>query len=135
MKNISTEDQYIRQFISELGTEKPYPGFHKSILKRLKPKRTVSVYKPVISSLAWKIIGGVIAAIVIVVLSFLPSTESTTLLVDQIPKVSIPQLTMSFPKISIPTLNLTAIVIESLVVFSLLAFLAVITTLRRWKLS
>lgn len=135
MKNISTEDQYIRQFISELGTEKPYSGFHKSILKRLKPKRRVSVYKPVISSLAWKIIGGVIAVIVIVIILFLPSTESTTLLVDQIPKVSIPQLTMSLPKISIPTLNLSTIVIQSLVVFSLLAFLAVITTLRRWKLS
>lgn len=48
MKNLSKEDKYIGQFISELRTENPSIGFHKSILERLNHKQNVAVYTPVI---------------------------------------------------------------------------------------
>ncbi|REG91027.1 hypothetical protein [Algoriphagus antarcticus] len=135
MKNLSKEDIYIRQFITEVGTENPSAGFNKSILKRLKSNRTAADYRPVISSLAWKIIGGAITAVVISVLLFLPSGENTLILFDQVPAGSIPDLAISLPKISLPVINLSSIVIQSLVVFILLAFLAVITTFKNWQVS
>lgn len=135
MKNLSKEDEYIRQFIIELGTESPSSSFHKSILNRLRPKQTISAYRPVISSLGWKIIGGAIAAIVVTVLLFLPSGGNPTPLFNQIPSVSIPQVAISLPKIYFPNLELSTIVLQSLVVFTLLAMISIITTLKKWKVS
>ncbi|WP_339704309.1 hypothetical protein [Algoriphagus aquimarinus] len=135
MKNLSKEDAYIKQFKSELGTDEPSAGFHKSILERLSPNKSVSVYRPVISSFAWKIIGGAIAVIVISVLLFLPSAENALPLVDQLPRVAIPKIALSLPRISIPIINLSSIVIQSLVVFTLLACVTVISSLKKWKIS
>lgn len=135
MKNLSKEDDYIRQFIFEVGTENPSMDFHKVILERLNPKRSVSVYKPVISSLAWKIIGGAISVIVISVLLFMPSGENTSPLFDQVPAVSIPKIAISIPKITLPVIDLSTIVIQSLVVFIVLTFFTIITTLKKWKVS
>ncbi|MDR7130370.1 hypothetical protein J2X69_002720 [Algoriphagus sp. 4150] len=135
MKNLSKEDKYIQQFISELGTDRPSAGFHKSILEKLNPKQTLTVYRPVISPLAWKLIGSGIAALVICVLLFLPGGENSTPLMDQVPKISIPQVAISFPKVSLPDIDLSPIVIQSLVVFILLAILSAITTLKNLKTS
>ncbi|PZX50121.1 hypothetical protein [Algoriphagus chordae] len=135
MKNLSKEEEYIRQYITELGTEAPTTGFHKTILAKLKPKRSVSVYSPVISALAWKIIGAVIAVLVISVLLFLPSGQNTIPLIDQLSAIPIPQVTVSLPQISFPKINLSLITIQALVVFSLLAAVTVITTFKKWKVS
>ncbi len=133
MKKLRTEEEYIQLFLAELGTEKPSLDFHKSILERLDPKRTTSVYSPVISSSAWKIIGGAVAAIVFSVLLFLPGGENAPqTLFDQMPTVAFPQVAISLTKISIPAIELSSIVIQSLVVFILLAFLSVITTVKQW---
>ncbi|TXE12295.1 hypothetical protein [Algoriphagus aquimarinus] len=135
MKNLSKEDEYIKKFMSELGTDEPSEGFHKSILERLSPKKSVSVYRPVISSFAWKIIGGAIAVIVLSVLLFLPSAENALPLVDQLPQVAIPKIALSLPRFSIPIINLSSIVIQSLVVFTLLACVTVISSLKKWNIS
>lgn len=133
MKNQGKEDEYIRQFISELGTEDPSEGFHKSILSRLNHAPSASVYRPVISSLGWKIIAGAIATLFITVLIFVPNGSDATPLFDQLPSISIPEVAISLPRISFPVINLSPIVLHSLVAFIILAFLTVITSLRRWK--
>ncbi|WP_339753821.1 hypothetical protein [Algoriphagus aquimarinus] len=135
MKNLSKEDTYIKQFMSELGTDEPSAGFHKSILERLSPKKSPSIYKPVISFFAWKIMGGAIATIVLSVLLFLPSGDNALPLFDQLPQVFIPKISLALPKISLPVLNLSSIVIQSLVVFTLLACVTVISSLKKWKIS
>jgi hypothetical protein len=135
MKNQSKEDEYIRQFINELGTVNPNPGFHKSILGRLRPKQTIAVYTPVISLLGWKIIGGVIGTIVFAVLLFLPSGNNPHSLYNQIPPVTIPQVTISLPIIAIPDLELSSLVIQALIVFISLGIISVISTLTKWKTS
>ncbi|WP_192346806.1 hypothetical protein [Algoriphagus sp. Y33] len=134
MKNLREEDEYIRQFISELGIEKPSVGFHKSILEKLNPKQTLSTYRPVVSSFAWKLISSAIVALVLYVILFLPGGGATPL-ADQITGIYIPQVIISLPKISIPELDLSPIVIQSLIVFILLAGLSAITTLKKIKIS
>lgn len=135
MKKLRTEEEYIKQLLAELGSERPSVDFYKSILERLHPNRTTSAYNPVISSLAWKIIGGAIVAFVFSVLLFLPGSENTTqTLFDQMPTVAIPQVAISLTKISIPIIDLSSIAIQSLVVFILLALLSVITTVKQWKI-
>lgn len=133
MKDPQKEEEYIRQFINELGAEKPSPGFHKSIVKRLGHSPAASVYRPVVSPLAWKVIGGAVVAIIVPVLIFLPLGESSLSLFDQVPEISIPRVAVSLPKISFPAVNLSPIVLHASVAFLLLAFLTVMGTLRKWK--
>jgi len=130
MKNLSEEDEYIRQFISELGTENPSMGFHTSIVKKLRPKQSISAYQSVISPLAWKIISAGIAVIIISILLFLPSGGNTLSLFDQVGAV-----TISLPKITLPIINISPIVIQSLVTFTLFASLTIVTTLKKWKVT
>ncbi|WP_057939870.1 hypothetical protein [Algoriphagus resistens] len=135
MNKQGKEDEFIRQFIGELGTENPSIGFHKSIVAKLNHVPFASVYKPVISALAWKIIGCAIASIVISVLLFLPGGQNSISLVDQVSKIPFPQVTISLPKVSLPVLELSSLVIQSLVVFIVLGIITVITTLTKWKIS
>lgn len=130
MKNLSKEDEYFQQLLQELGSEKPSAGFHKSIVKSLTQKKPFVVYKPVISPLAWRIIGGVISAIIIGVLLFLPSESDTVSLFHQ---VSLPQIHIPFPKISIPIIALSPIVFQSVIVFIVLTILMVIITFKKWR--
>lgn len=135
MNTQGKEDELLRQFICELGTEEPSVGFHKSIVARLNHAPVASAYKPVISTLAWKIIGCAIAAIVISVLVFLPGGGNHIPLVDQVSKISFSKVALSLPKVSLPVLELSSIVIQSLVVFIVLGIITVITTLTKWKIS
>ncbi len=59
MNDQDKEQDYIRQLIYELGKMEPSVNFHKNILSKLNWKRSISTYKPVISTLAWKIIGSI----------------------------------------------------------------------------
>lgn len=135
MNKQGKEDEFIRQFICELGTEEPSVGFHKSIVAKLNHMPFTPVYKPVITTLAWKIIGCAIAAIVVSVLLFLPGGENSASLFDQASKIPYPQVSISLPKISLPVIELSSIVIQSLVVFIVLGIITVISTLTKWKIS
>lgn len=135
MKNLSKEEEYIRQYISELGSENPSEGFHKSTIGKLRSTQPVSVYKPVISSLGWKMIGGAIAILVISILLFMPYGANTSPLFNQLTPELIPQLSIILPKIALPSLDLSASVVQSLLVFTLLIFITIITTLKKWDLS
>lgn len=128
MKNQNKEDEYIRQFITELGTEETSQNFHKAILNKLNNTKSVSVYKPVISSLGWKIIGVTIAAIFILVLTFVPGGNGISLF-DRLPSLAIP--TISLTRIPLPIIDISPIVIQALSTFTLLAFLVVFTSLRK----
>lgn len=135
MKNQDKEDEYIRQFITELGPDAPSFSFRRSVLDKLNQRHYVSTYKPVISSFSWKLIGAGIAAIVLVVLLFVPFTQNATLQVNQLSDYTIPRLAISLPKISLPTLNLSDIAGQSIIAFCLLALLTVVSSLKRWKIS
>lgn len=135
MKNQGKEEEYIRQFIAELGTDTPSEGFHKSIMKKINPKTSLSYYRPVISSLTWKIIGGTIAILFIAVILFVPNGSDVNFLFNQLPGFSLPELAISLPKVSFPVIDVSPIVLQSLVAFMLLAFLTVVTSMRRWKAS
>ena len=135
MKNQDTEDLYIRQFITELGAEMPSEGFHKSILQKINPRTSVSSYKPAISSTAWKIIGSALAILFITVFLFVPNGSDANSLFNQLPIVTFPKVAISLPKLSLPVINLSPIVMQSLVGFIILAFLTVITTMRKWRIS
>ena len=135
MKDLSKEEEYIRQFISELGTENPSERFHKSIVGKLRSTQPISVYKPVISSLGWKMIGGAVAMLVISILLFMPFGVNTTPLFDQFTPDLIPKLSIKLPKITLPSLDLSASVVQSLLVFTLLVFITIITTLKKWDFS
>jgi len=135
MKNLGKEEEYIRQFISELGAEAPSVDFHNSILKKLNPYRSVSVYKSVISPLAWKIIGGAVTLMVISVLLFLPSGDYHKPLFNLLPAIPIPQLAINLPKVYLPVIKLSTIVIQSLLVFILLIYITIIVTIKKLKVS
>ncbi|MEB2782282.1 hypothetical protein U3A58_17965 [Algoriphagus sp. C2-6-M1] len=135
MSNQSKEDEYIRKFIVELGTEEPPVGFHKSILASLNHAPSATDYKPVISALAWKIIAGAIAGLCITVLIFVPNGSDATPLFDQLSGITIPEVVIPFPRVSLPVINLPHIVIESLVAFILLALGTVITSFHKWRMS
>ncbi|RAI90155.1 hypothetical protein [Algoriphagus yeomjeoni] len=135
MTNQGKEEEYIRQFISELGTMSPSVGFHKSILEKINSRTSLTVYKPVISSLAWKIIGSTLVILFITVFLFAPNGSEANSLFSQLPDITYPELAISLPKISVPVINLPPIVLQSLISFIILASLAFITTLRKWKIS
>lgn len=135
MKNQGIEEEYIRQFIAELGTESPSEGFHKSIMKKINPRTSLSYYRPVISGLTWKIIGTTIAILFIAVFLFVPNGNEANSLFNQLPGFSFPEVAISLPKVSLPIIDVSPIVLQSLVAFILLAFLTVVTSMRRWKTS
>lgn len=135
MKKQEQEEIYIRQFITELGTVSPSKGFHKSILKKIKPNPSISVYKPVISSVAWKIIGTTLITLFIAVFLFVPNGSEANSLFSQLPEMKFPEMAFSLPKISLPVINLSPIVMQSLVGFIILAIFTIITNLRKWKIS
>ena len=135
MKNQGKEDEYIRQLITELGTDEPSSNFRRSILDKLNQKNSVSIYKPVISSFTWKLIGGSIAAIVVIVLLFVPFSENAPPQLYQLSDYAIPKFSISFPKISLPTLMLPDLVGQSIIAFCVLALLTVVSSLKRWKIS
>lgn len=135
MKNQGKDEEYIRQFITELGTVSPSEGFHKSILEKINSSASVSTYKPVISSLAWKIIGSTLAILFIAVFLFVPNGSEANSVFSQLPELTIPAVAISLPKLKVPVINVSPVVIQSLLAFLILAFLTFITTLRRWRIS
>ncbi|SFT66373.1 hypothetical protein SAMN04489724_1478 [Algoriphagus locisalis] len=133
MEKREKEEEYIRKFITELGTESPSKGFHKSVLSKLNPGTSRSIYRPVISPFMWKLIGGAIATLVISVLLFVPNDNQNPL-INQIPEFSLPEVAVSLPKIALPVIDISPIVLQSLVVFTLMAFLMVVTKIRKWRI-
>lgn len=135
MKNLEKEDEYFRKFFSEVGTEDTPIGFHKSILEKLSPKGVVSEYKPVISSMAWKIIGVTIALLVVSVLLFLPYGGNNLPLLDHVPVFTTQEFSISLPKMKLPTIELSSVAIQSLIAFMLFASISIISTVKKWRFS
>ncbi len=135
MNNQVKEEDYIRQFINELGTEAPSVGFHKNILAKLDQKSITSTYKPVISPLAWKIISGVVASIFFAVLLFIPGESTPNPLISELFYTAVPKQLNSIPGLFSPTVNLSPVVMLSLLSFFTLAFLTVITSVKNRRFS
>ncbi len=104
-------------------------------MNKINPRTSLSYYRPVISGLTWKIIGTTIAILFIAVFLFVPNGNEANSLFNQLPGFSLPEVAISLPKVSLPIIDVSPIVLQSLVAFILLAFLTVVTSMRRWKTS
>lgn len=70
----NTPDPLYRYF-KELGKEKPEIEFHQKVLERIEKRKEIFKYKPVISTLAWKLISVIVTSILI--LSWFSTNENS----------------------------------------------------------
>ncbi len=133
MKNFEDEKDPLKVWIMESGFESPKAGFHLNILNKLSTQASAKPYEPVISIFAMKIIGSILAAFVISVLLFIPASESTLSFWNQLPKISLPNVNLTFPAILIPKIELGAVFNISFIIFSIMAFCVGILASRKWR--
>jgi len=133
MKSQLNEEDYIREFIFELGTEKPSINFRRMLMKKLDMTRSRSVYHPVISPLAWKLIGSGISILVVCVLLFIPDGKESITLVQHLPDFTVLDWNIKLPKLIFPKIHFHTIALKSSVGFMVLAIIAVIFSIKKWR--
>ena len=135
MKSQLNEEDYIREFIIELGTEKSSINFRKVLMKKLDLTRNRSVYHPVISPLAWKLIGGGVSFLVVCVMIFIPGGKESITLVQHLPEFSFFDWHVQLPTLTLPKFHFYTVALKSLVGFMLLAIIGVVFSIKIRRLT
>lgn len=127
-------DQQIRNWINEAGTENLSKDFHLKVLSRIEETHPIQ-YKPVISSLGIKLIASFILFIVLFTILFIPNDNSTATLWNQIPEFGGLFNIKSLPHISLPKIQLGPVFSTSILSFTLLFLAWILYQSKRLKLG
>lgn len=121
----------IGKWIHEAGTESLKADFHLSVLKKIESlPKTSSIYQPVISPFAWKLILIFITGIFGGSLVFLPSNQNDISLFDKLPPVKLPSPSFSLYNFSLPTIDFSQQFSLGIIAFFILGFIMIVGTIR-----
>lgn len=123
----------LKVLILESGVESPSQDFKMNILKKLAAQASAPTYEPVISIFAMKIIGGILSAFFIGVLLFVPASESSHSIWNQLPRFRLPNVNLTIPALFFPKIELGAVFNISIVIFSLMAFCIALLASRKLR--
>jgi hypothetical protein len=121
----------MKKWIVEAGTDSPGDEFHWSVLKKIEAlPQARTVYRPVISSLGWKLIVGFIASIFAWCILMVPARPETSTLFDKIPKLKTPIPSFKLVDLSFSIPDFGPQFLLGIAVFFIMSFLLIIGTLQ-----